>query len=94
VALSGGRAVVSPREGYHHEPGFVLPVCEVDAMTHRVSRIDLHPMSWSRARRSTTGFPVRVDPTRAAEILARLAELSEPYGVTVSAGSGTGVVTV
>jgi poly-gamma-glutamate synthesis protein (capsule biosynthesis protein) len=91
---SGGKTVVSPREGYRHEPGFVLPVCEVDAATHRVSRIALHPMTWSGARRSTTGFPVRADSTRAAAIVGRLAELSDPYGVKVSGESGNGIVTV
>lgn len=91
---AGGRTVLSPREGYRHEPGFVLPVCEVDALTHRVSRIALHPMTWSLARRSTTGSPVRADATRAAAIIGRLAELSDPYGVTVSSESGAGFVTV
>ncbi|HEY1970673.1 MAG TPA: CapA family protein [Pseudonocardia sp.] len=91
---AGGKTMVSPREGVHHEPGFVLPVCEVDALTHRVARIELHPMTWSRARRSTTGFPVPADPSRAGAVLSRLAELSEPYGVTVSTESGIGVVTV
>ena len=88
------RAVVSPREGYRHEPGFVLPVCEVDAATHRVSRLELNPMTWSDRSRATTGFPVRADQGRSEAVLARLAELSEPYGVTVSSQAGIGVVTV
>jgi poly-gamma-glutamate synthesis protein (capsule biosynthesis protein) len=91
---AGGKTVVSPREGVHHEPGFVLPVCEVDTLTHRVARIELHPMTWSRARRSTTGFPVRAEPARAAAIIDRLAELSAPYGVTVSPRSGLALVTL
>lgn len=94
-AGAGGKTVVSPREGVHHEPGFVLPVCEVDSSTHRVTRIELHPMTWSRARRSTTGFPVRADAARSSAVIARLAELSEPYGVQVCGrSSGTGMVTV
>jgi poly-gamma-glutamate synthesis protein (capsule biosynthesis protein) len=91
---TSGKSVVSPREGVHHEPGFVLPVCEVDSRTHRVSRIELHPMTWSRDRRSTAGFPVPADGERAAAVLSRLADLSAPYDVRLCTDSGVGVVTV
>jgi hypothetical protein len=74
-------------------PGFFLPVCEVDAGTHRVTRVNLHPMRWSRASRATTGFPVRAAGPAAEAILDRVAELSAPYGTSVSAADGTGWVT-
>ena len=92
----GGDAKVtlSPREGYSHEPGFFVPVCEVDASTHRVTQVNLHPMSWSRASRATTGFPVPVTGAAAEAILDRVAELSAPYGTHLSVGDDIGWVTV
>ena len=101
TALGGGagtgggdpKVTVSPREGYGHEPGFFVPVCEVDAVTHRVTRVNLHPMKWSRASRATTGFPVRVTGAAAEAILDRVAELSAPYGTRVSVADDTGWVT-
>jgi hypothetical protein len=97
VALGGpgSRKVVhSPREGTGDEPGFVVPVCTVDAESHRVTRIELHPMVWSTARRATTGFPTRADGQRAQAILAKLGELCLPYGtaVTVKTGPDVGVI--
>jgi len=86
-ALGGAasaKMVRSPREGNKHEPGFVVPVCAIDADSHRVIGVELYPMAWSAARRSTTGFPVRVTGKLARSVLAWVAELSEPYGTTVS----------
>jgi len=88
------RVTVSPREGYAHEPGFFVPVCEVDPCTHRVTRINLYPMSWSRTSRATTGFPVRVTGAAAQAILDRVAELSAPYGTSVSVADDTGWVSI
>jgi hypothetical protein len=79
-----GKSVFSPDEGNAHEPGFVLPVCQVDATTHHVTGIDLHPMTWSRASKATTGFPCVADGARAVAILNRLAVLSEPYGTKIT----------
>jgi hypothetical protein len=79
-----GKIVRSPLEGNDHEPGFVVPVCTVDADTHTVTSVDLHPMTWSTARRATTGFPARASGARAQAILSRVAELSEPYGTALS----------
>ncbi|MGB8404306.1 MAG: CapA family protein [Mycobacterium sp.] len=98
-ALGGagsGKTVHSPREGNGHEPGFVVPLCIVDAVTHRVVRIELYPMAWSSARRATTGFPVRATGTRAQAILSRLGVLSESYGTAVSvrADQEQGVIAV
>ncbi len=87
-----GKTVLSPIEGNAHEPGFVLPVCEVDARTHRVRAIDLHPMTWSKASKATTGFPCTAGEPRATAILDRLSELSEPYGTKVTASGGIGRV--
>ncbi|QRP42867.1 CapA family protein [Amycolatopsis sp. FDAARGOS 1241] len=87
---TSGKTVLSPAEGNDHRPGFVLPVCEVDAVTHRVRTVELHPMTWSRASRATTGFPaVASDPTGRA-VLDRMVALSEPFGtkITVEAGIG------
>jgi poly-gamma-glutamate synthesis protein (capsule biosynthesis protein) len=92
---TGSRKVVhSPREGNGHAPGFVVPVCTVDAASHRVMRIELHPMVWNIARRATTGFPARADGQRAQAILAKLGELCLPYGtaVTVKTGPDVGVI--
>jgi hypothetical protein len=91
---AGAKATLSPREGYDHQPGFFLPVCEVDAATHRVTRVNLHPMKWSRASRATTGFPVRVTGAAAEAILGRVAELSAPYGTVLSLADDTGWVTI
>jgi poly-gamma-glutamate synthesis protein (capsule biosynthesis protein) len=88
------KAVLSPQEGNAHHPGFFVPVCEVDARTHRVTRVDLHPMAWSQARRATTGFPARLTGPAAKEILDRVAELSKPYGTDVSVGADIGWVTI
>jgi poly-gamma-glutamate synthesis protein (capsule biosynthesis protein) len=96
AALGGGasaKSVLSPRDGYAHHPGAFVPVCEVDAHTHRVTRVELHPMAWSQASRATTGFPVRATGPAARAILDRIAELSAPYGTVVSAGAETGWVT-
>lgn len=90
--LSGDRQVLSPREGICHEPGFFLPVCEVDAATHRVLQVRLHPMQWSTARRATTGFPVVARGAQAHAVLTHVAELSAPYGTTIAIDGDTGVV--
>jgi poly-gamma-glutamate synthesis protein (capsule biosynthesis protein) len=98
AAAMGGpdssKIVHSPREGNAHEPGFVVPVCTLDAQSHRVTRIELHPMAWSAARRATTGFPVSAEGQRAQAILAKLGELCLPYGtaVTVKTGPDVGVI--
>jgi poly-gamma-glutamate synthesis protein (capsule biosynthesis protein) len=96
MAIGGGESVkqvLSPREGNAHEPGSFVPVCEVDRDSHRVTRVALHPMSWSKARRATTGFPVRLAGARAQAVLARVAELSAPYGTRVTIDGDTGWVT-
>jgi hypothetical protein len=98
AAAMGGpdssKIVHSPREGNAHEPGFVVPVCTLDARSHRVTRIELHPMAWSATRRATTGFPVPAEGQRAKAILAKLGELCLPYGtaVTVKTGPDVGVI--
>jgi poly-gamma-glutamate synthesis protein (capsule biosynthesis protein) len=97
TALGGGgdmKVTLSPREGYDHQPGFFVPVCEVDTGTHRVTRVNLYPMTWSRASRATTGFPVRATGAAAKQILDRAAELSAPYGTCLSAGDDIGWVTI
>jgi poly-gamma-glutamate synthesis protein (capsule biosynthesis protein) len=96
TALGGGtgtKAMLSPREGYGHHPGFFVPVCEVDTGTHRVTQVDLYPMTWSRASHAATGFPVQVTGAAATAILDRVAELSEPYGTRLSVGADIGWVT-
>jgi Bacterial capsule synthesis protein PGA_cap len=89
-----GRVTVSPRESYAHEPGFFVPVCEVDPSTHRVTCVNLYPMSWSHASKATTGFPVRATGARAGAILDRVAELSAPYGTELSVGDDIGRVPI
>ncbi len=93
-ARDTAKTTLSPREGYAHEPGFFVPVCEVDPGTHRVTRVNLYPMAWSRASKATTGFPVRATGAHAATILDRVAELSAPYGTSVSAGDEVGWVMI
>lgn len=96
-ALGGtadAKITVSPREGYNHQPGFFLPVCEVDAVTHQVTRVNLHPMTWSRTSRATTGFPVRAIGRAATAILDRVAQLSSPYGTRVCVADNSGWVTI
>jgi poly-gamma-glutamate synthesis protein (capsule biosynthesis protein) len=97
VATSGGTSrntVHSPREGINHDPGFVVPICTVDAAAHRVCRIELYPMAWSMAHRTTTGFPVRATGERGRAILARMAELSEPYGTAVRIGGNADIAAI
>jgi poly-gamma-glutamate synthesis protein (capsule biosynthesis protein) len=89
TTLGGDRRVLSPREGYAHEPGFFTPVCVVDPGTHRVTRVGLYPMTWSRASRATTGFPVRLAGPAARAVLARVSELSAPYGTRLSVDDTT-----
>jgi hypothetical protein len=89
-----GKIVHSPLEGNDHEPGFVVPVCTVDADTHTVASVDLHPMTWSKTCRATTGFPARASGPRAQAILSRVAELSEPYGTTLSLEHGHDVAVI
>lgn len=86
------KTVHSPAEGNSHEPGFVLPVCTFDAHSHRVIKVDLHPMTWSRARQATTGFPARAHGDAALNVLRRIAELSTPHGTTVCVESELGWV--
>jgi hypothetical protein len=88
------KTTLSPREGYSHEPGFFVPLCDVDPATHRMTRVNLYPMTWSRASRATTGFPVRATGVTATAILARVAELSAPYGTRVSVADDLGWVTI
>ena len=97
TALGGpqdAKVTLSPREGYAHKPGFFLPVCDVDANTHRVTRVNLHPMRWSQASRATSGFPIRVTGAPAQAILDRAAELSAPYGTRLSIADDMGWVAV
>jgi hypothetical protein len=92
-ATGGGassKVVSSPQVGNSHEPGFVVPVCSVDADTHRINQVELQPMSWSRVRRATTGFPVTVTGDMARAVLRRVAELSAPYGTEVSISADVG----
>jgi poly-gamma-glutamate synthesis protein (capsule biosynthesis protein) len=89
-----GKQVLSPAEGNAHHPGAFVPVCEVDQGTHQVTRVALHPISWSTARRATAGFPVRLAGERAAEVLDRVAELSAPYGTRVTASGDTGWIAI
>jgi poly-gamma-glutamate synthesis protein (capsule biosynthesis protein) len=93
-ARGSATTTLSPREGYSHEPGFFVPVCEVDPANHRVTRVNLHPMTWSRASRATTGFPVRATGPAATAILTRMAELSAPYGTHVSVRDDLGWVAI
>jgi hypothetical protein len=88
-----GKTVLSPREGNDQRPGFVLPVCEIDARTHRVIAVDLHPMTWSQNARASTGFPVVANPATSAAVLDRIAELSEPYGTKIVLNGEIGRVT-
>jgi len=90
----GELEVLSPREGISHRPGGFLPVCEIDADTHRVRRLHLHPFTWSTTRRATTGFPVPAGPEAADAILTRVAELSARHGVTPTPHDGRGLVDI
>jgi poly-gamma-glutamate synthesis protein (capsule biosynthesis protein) len=87
-AAAEDRLVLHPSEGVSHRPGAVLPVCEVDARSHRVTRLDLYPITWSTARAATTGFPTRPGAAGTAAVLARLVELSAPYGVVPCVDAG------
>jgi hypothetical protein len=90
----GGQGQVSPREGNAHEPGFVVPVCVVCRATHRVREVDLHPTTWSRTHRATTGFPAVARGTAATAVLDRMAELSAPYGTKIIVSDGLGRVVI
>ena len=81
---SAGRRIASPTEGNAHWPGFVIPVCEVDAKSHRVVRVKLHPANWATGSRSASGFPQLLRGERAKDVIRHLAELSAPYGTVVN----------
>jgi hypothetical protein len=93
-ASNFAKTTLSPREGYSHEPGFFVPVCDVDPATHRVTRVNLYPMTWSRTSRATTGFPVRAAGPAAQAILDQVAALSAPYGTDVSSADDVGCVAI
>lgn len=88
------KVTLSPLVGYAHDPGFFLPICDVDAATRRVTRVTLHPMQWSRASRATTGFPVQATGPTAKAILDHAAELSGPYGTQLTIADDVGWVTI
>ena len=88
------RLILHPVEGVSHSPGALLPICEVDARNHRVTHLNLYPITWSTARAATTGFPTRPGPADSAAVLARLTELSAPYGVVPSVAAGRARVEV
>ncbi|WP_375476314.1 CapA family protein [uncultured Jatrophihabitans sp.] len=97
TALGGersGKRVLSPLEGNAHEPGFVLPDCEVDSASHRVTRLRLHPMSWSATTRGSGGFPIRLSGDRSDDVFERLAQLSAPYGTRLTFSNGVGEVAI
>jgi len=94
VARTTAKTTISPRKGYSHEPGFFVPVCDVDPATHRVTRVNLYPMTWSRTSRATTGFPVRAVGPAAQAILDQVAALSAPYGTDVSSADDVGRVAI
>jgi hypothetical protein len=77
-------AGAQPAGGLRSRAGFFTPVCVVDPDTHRVTRVELYPMTWSRASRATTGFPVRLVGPAARTVLIRISELSAPYGTRIS----------
>jgi hypothetical protein len=93
-ARGTAKTTLSPREGYAHEPGFFVPVCEVGAATHQVTGVNLYPMTWSRASRATTGFPVRAAGPAATAILDHVAALSAPYGTQISVADDAGWVAI
>ncbi|MCU1486530.1 MAG: hypothetical protein JWN67_3276 [Actinomycetia bacterium] len=90
----GTHEVLHPREGVAHEPGFFVPVCEVDDH-HRVTAIAIHPASWSGApTKAASGFPRRLTGTRATAVLEHLRALSAPFGTEVQLDGDTGRIEV
>jgi len=78
----GTHEVLHPREGVAHEPGFFVPVCEVDD-EHRVTAVTLHPASWSGGTKAATGFPRRLTGAPATAVLEHVRALSAAYGTDV-----------
>lgn len=78
----------SPREGISHHPGAVLPICQVDAVTHRVTSVHLHPLRWLASPRAHVGFPGLLDGDEAAAVVSAISTLSERYGTRITTGDG------
>jgi Bacterial capsule synthesis protein PGA_cap len=75
--------VRSPLEGVSHDPGFFIPVCQVDSENHRVTRVTLYPASWMTTPRAATGFPMTAPSGTAEATLDLVASLSGSYGTRV-----------
>lgn len=95
-ALGGGdgtHRVLHPAAGVSHDPGFLIPICEVDSR-HRVVAIALHPATWLVEPKVATGHPVLATGAVAAAILELASTLSAPYGTRVSITGDVGRIAV
>ena len=84
--------VRSPLEGVSHQPGFLVPVCRVDAHDHSVTSVTLYPATWIYDNKGTTGFPILATGDTAKAVLDRAVELSALYGTTISVKGDTASV--
>ncbi len=82
-------------QGFDDDRYFESVIAEVTFDGGRASGVRLHPVDLGRGKRLTgSGIPRIAEPERGADILKRLAEMSEPFGTKFVSEAGVGTVTV
>ena len=87
--------VLNPQGGTRQgrgQNGFV-PVVEFDA-TGRATGIDLHPFEHRHGTKADIGLPFRAQGAQADMLIARLAELSRPFGTMIASSGGIARITL
>ncbi|MEX0991179.1 MAG: CapA family protein [Actinomycetota bacterium] len=82
-------------QGFDDDRYFESIIAQVAFEGGRAASLRLHPVDLGRGKRLTeSGIPRIAEPERGADILKRLAAMSEPFGTSVAADGGVGVVTI
>ncbi len=80
-------------QGFDDDRYFESVIGDVTFEGGRAVSLRLHPVDLGRGKRLTeSGIPRIAEPERGADILRRLGEMSEPFGTTISAEAGVGLV--
>lgn len=73
----------SPAEIYSHEPGSIIPICEITS-DYRVIKITIVPCAGLSGTKAEAGLPGVAHGEKAKAILSEMARLSEPYGTRIT----------
>ena len=84
-------AILSPKEPYSRNPGFVLPVCQFNSDLE-LHGITLYPATWLMHPRSHEGLPALAKDEQGTQILRRVEQLSEPYGTEIRIEDAVGQI--